>query len=102
MSPALYWIIVALGVIGFLVMSVGIYCQVRDNRRRRITGHWVEHRHLHYGRVVPWVQPVTSGTAAQSVVELCDRFGFKCTAEAEEVFNVAPRHSRTEAGTDNR
>lgn len=97
MNAFIYWLLVSIGIIGFLVMSVGIYCQMRDNRRRRITGHWIEHRHLHLGRVVPWVQPVSSGTAATTVVAICHDFGYKCTAEESEVFNVAPRHARTEA-----
>lgn len=91
----LFWLCIFFLFLGLTVCGIGIYAQIRDNKRKRVTGHWVEHRHKHGQHMVPWVQPVTSATAAQLVVETCNGYGFPCTPKEQEVFNVERRTART-------
>lgn len=90
----LAWFFSVVFVLALIVVAVGIYVQMRDNKRKRVTGHWVEHSHKHGRHMVPWVQPVTSATAAQLVTATCNEVGFPCTAHESETFNVERRTAR--------
>lgn len=70
---------------------------LRDERLRKATGHWVEHKHRVYGHMFPWLQAASSGTAAQQIVARCAEYGFQCMPHEEEMFSEPRRPGKHSA-----
>lgn len=94
MNPALYYVFLGLFAIGLAIWGYGTYSLMRDEARKKVTGHWVEHHHRVLGHMIPWVQPVSSGTAASNIVDICSGFGFKCVPGEKDMFNEPRRTAR--------
>lgn len=94
MNDAIVLIGFSLFVIGLLVSGAGATILTLRHTRQRITGHWVEHKHNYLGHWVPWIQPVSTGTTAQNIVEICEAHGFECQPGERIEFNVPARTAR--------